>query len=201
MSPPIGRLVHAPTADDDSRADADGLTQRRDVLQLRVPLPVDTADAAPTRAFVPGSADEDAWIAVNNRAFAGHPDQSGMTRSRLHVTLAEDWFDPEGFRLHEIDGRLAAFCWTKRHPAAAGEPALGEIFVIGVDPDFQGRGLGRSLTLSGLEWLSAAGETTGMLYVDATNAPARALYDALGFQLHHIDRLYAEPTVNSPIDR
>ncbi len=193
--------MHAPTYDDDARADADGLTQRRDVLQLRVPLPVDTTDAVATRPFVPGSPDEDAWIAVNNRAFAEHPDQSGMNRARLRAELAEAWFDPNGFRLHEIDGRLAAFCWTKRHPATGEDPSLGEIYVIGVDPDFQGRGLGRSLTLSGLQWLAAAGETIGMLYVDATNAPALALYATLGFRLHHVDRLYDEPTVNPPVDR
>jgi mycothiol synthase len=104
--------------------------------------------------------------------------------------MAEPWFDPEGFRLYERDGRLAAFCWTKVHPPASGEPELGEIFVIGVDPDFQGLGLGWALTEAGLAWLAAQGLATGMLYVDATNTTARALYDRLGFVLHHVDRLY-----------
>ena len=116
-----------------------------------------------------------------------------MTDERLAHQMAESWFDPDGFRLHIIDGRLAAFCWTKRHPEAPADPAMGEIYVIGVDPDFQGRGLGRALTVAGLEWLAESGETIGMLYVDATNTAARGLYDSLGFHTHHVDRLYEAP--------
>lgn len=193
MSTPARRIVQDPTEADDERAAAEGLTERRDVWQLRRPLPIDASGAVPTRAFVPGSADEAAWIAVNNRAFIGHPDQSGMTTDRLHDQLAEDWFDAEGFRLHERDGRLAAFCWTKRHPAIDGDPAMGEIYVVGVDPDFQRLGLGRALVLAGLAWLADAGDTVGMLYVDASNVRARSLYDELGFTRHHVDRLYEKP--------
>lgn len=193
MPSPVRRIVRAPTDADDERAIADGLTRRRDVHQLRIALPLDLADSTPTRAFRPGSADEAAWIEVNNRAFASHPDQSGMTRERLHADLTAAWFDPDGFRLHEVDGRLAAFCWTKRHPSAGDDPPMGEIYVVGVDPDFQGRGLGRALTVAGLTWLAAVGETIGMLYVDDSNTSARALYDGLGFVLHHTDRLYEPP--------
>ena len=190
MSTPARRIVHAPTELDDRRAAAEGLTERRDVWQLRRPLPIGEDGAVTTRAFVPGSSDEAEWIAVNNRAFAGHPDQSGMTAERLRAQLAEDWFDPDGFRLHERDGRLAAFCWTKRHPATTTDPAMSEIYVVGVDRDFQRLGLGRALVLAGLAWLSEAGETIGMLYVDESNVRARRLYDELGFTCHHVDRLY-----------
>jgi mycothiol synthase len=187
--------VSNPTPATDDEAARRGLTHRRDVLQLRCPLPLPTAagDQHPvveTRAFVPGSADEGAWLDTNNRAFAGHPDQAHFTLERLHGLLAEHWFDADGFRLHERDGRLAAFCWTKVHPPTADDPELGEIFVIGVDPEFQGLGLGRGLTEAGLAWLASRGVATGMLYVDASNTAARALYDRLGFVLHHVDRLY-----------
>lgn len=187
------RIVSSPTPADDARARADGLTEIRDVHQLRCDLPMAEPATIATRAFVPGSDDEAAFIEVNNRAFWFHPDQSGMTRDRLREDLAADWFDPTGFRLHERDGRLAGFCWTKRHPATEEDPPLGEIYVIGVDPDFQGLGLGRELVLAGLEWLHAAGETIGMLYVDQTNTAAVGLYDAMGFRLHHVDRLYEPP--------
>ena len=143
------------------------------------------------RAFVPGSADEAAWIAVNNRAFVGHPDQSGMTTDRLHDQLAEDWFDAEGFRLHERDGRLAAFCWTKRHPAIDGDPAMGEIYVVGVDPDAQGGGLGKALTLAGLQHLREQQVKEVMLYVESDNAPAVRVYTKLGFTLWDADVQYA----------
>lgn len=187
------RVVSAPTPADDERARADGLTRIRDVHQLRRPLPPSGASTITTRPLVPGSADEDAFIEVNNRAFSFHPDQSGMTPDRLHEDMAADWFDAAGFLLHERDGTLAGFCWTKRHGATDADPAMGEIYVIGVDPDFQGLGLGRELVLAGLEYLADVGETIGMLYVDATNTAAVGLYDALGFRLDHVDRLYEAP--------
>lgn len=192
------RIVSSPSAADDDRAAADGLVLIRNVHQLRRRLPLEAIDSVPTRAFVSGSADEAAWIEVNNRAFASHPDQSGMTSERLQADLAANWFDAEGFRLHERDRRLAAFCWTKRHPATADDPAMGEIYVIGVDPDFQGLGLGRALVIAGLEWLADVGEAIAMLYVDETNITATRLYDQLGFSLHHVDRIYEAPDGTQP---
>ena len=99
----------------------------------------------------------------------------------------QPWFDPDGFLLHERDGRLAGFCWTKVHEPEDGvmsegiEQELGEIYVIAVDPDFQGRGLGRQLVLAGLASLWDRGVSAGMLYVDHDNEAARKLYFSLGF--------------------
>lgn len=175
---------------DDRLATAVGLRPSRELRQLRIPLPaVDPhhrGDLA-TRPFVVGQ-DEAAWLAVNNRAFAWHPDQGGLTPADVVEREQEPWFDPAGFLLHEQDGRLAGFCWTKVH--AATDPPLGEIYVIAVDPDFHGQGLGQALTLAGLAHLHRSGLTTGMLYVESTNAPAVDLYAKLGFTLHHADRVY-----------
>lgn len=185
--------MHHPTDDDDRRADRDGLSLRRDVLQLRRPLPLDASSSIPTRPFTVGSTDEGEWLRVNNRSFATHPDQSAMTPARLHAQIDEPWFEADGFLLHDRDDRLAGFCWTKRHPASLSEPAMGEIYVVGVDPDFQGLGLGRDLVLAGLDRLARTGETIGMLYADATNTPALRLYESLGFTVHHVDRIYESP--------
>ncbi len=67
---------------------------------------------------------------------------------------------------------------------------MGEIYVIGVDPDFHGRGWGRALTEAGFDWLAAQGLTVGMLYVDAANVAAVSLYRAMGLTVDHVDRSY-----------
>jgi len=199
---PDGRLVLLevePAGDADEREAAEaGLVLVREVLQLRRPLPAYPPPPLEVRAFRPG-VDDEAFLEVNNRAFRWHPDQSGWTVEDLHRNEAEDWFDPEGFLLHERDGRLAGFCWTKVHPATDHDPALGEIYVIATDPDFSGIGLGRALTLTGLDHLARRGLTVGMLHVEGTNAVARGLYDSLGFTLHSAHRWWGPEGTPPPV--
>lgn len=180
-----------PTTDEDrAMAEEAGLALVREVLQLRVPLPLPAGtgagipgDPLPTRSFLPG-VDDDEVLRINNRAFAWHPDQSDWTAEHLRVRCAEPWFDAEGFLLLEDDGRLVGFCWTKIHPATPHEPPLGEIFVIAVDPDRHGRGWGRALVRAGLDHLATSGLRVGMLHVEADNTAALRLYEDLGFTLH-----------------
>ena len=175
-----------------------GLRSTRQLLQMRRTLPVTerTPDSrgVQTRPFVPW-VDNEAWLQVNNRAFAWHPEQSGWTADMLEQRIREPWFNADGFLLHEVHGRLAGFCWTKIH--ADDTPPIGEIYVIAADPDFAGRGLGTGLTLAGLDWLARAGMTIGMLYVDASNRNAVAMYERLGFVVFRTDVMYSSVTPSS----
>jgi mycothiol synthase len=182
--------VPKPDEDDDAVAETAGLKRGRDLYQMRRSLPVtEHRSTVGTRSFRPGE-DEDAWLEVNNRAFRGHPEQGSWTRQDLEEREAQPWFDPEGFLLHEIDGTLAAFCWTKVQEDEHDPGEVGEIYVIAVNPDFQGRGLGKELVLAGLEHLASLGLEKAMLYVDRDNEEARGLYRALGFHDDHLDRAY-----------
>ncbi|MGI8938679.1 MAG: mycothiol synthase [Iamia sp.] len=202
------QVVHWETDDPEGVVDAVaralGLTRRRDILHLRRPLPLETdlVTATPQlvlRPFRPGSVDEAAWVRCNNRAFVDHPDQGHETVRSLRATMAEPWFDPAGLLLVDgepgVDdgGHLDGFCWTRVHPAAGGEVARGEIYVIGIDPGATGRSLGRTLTVAGLDHLAQQDVPVAMLYVESDNEPARRLYDRLAFTLHHTRRVRSMP--------
>ncbi|MFD0918304.1 mycothiol synthase [Saccharopolyspora rosea] len=138
------------------------------------------------RPFRPG-ADERAVVRVNHRAFSWHPEQGGMTEEDLRAKEGEDWFDAAGFLLAvDADDRLLGFHWTKVHP-----DGTGEVYVVGVDPDTQGNGLGRSLTVAGLRHLRDTGCRQVMLYVEADNVPATTVYQRLGFERWDTDVQFA----------
>ncbi|GAA1342968.1 mycothiol synthase [Arthrobacter roseus] len=149
------------------------------------------------RTFRPGL-DDDAWLRANAAAFVHHPEQGRTSLQDLCARMAEDWFDAEGFLLAirnspgaTDDGELLGFHWTKVHPAASGQPAIGEVYVVGVTPAAQGMGLGKALTLAGIEHLHGKGLQAVMLYVDADNEAAVALYQKLGFTRWDVDVMYA----------
>jgi mycothiol synthase len=186
-------IMQASPADDAAAHDL-GFAPERDLLQMRVPLPLPpeiVASARPisTRPFQPGR-DDAAWLAINNAAFAGHPEQGGWTLDDLHEHMTFDWFDPEGFLVADrLDGNgLIGSCWTKVD--RTGEPVLGEIYVISVDPELHSQGWGRALTVAGLVWMANQGITVGMLYTTASNTAAVRLYESLGFTVDHVDRSY-----------
>ncbi|MBI1757899.1 MAG: mycothiol synthase [Actinobacteria bacterium] len=181
-----GRLrlwAHGQHPDATRLAHAHGYVQERVLWQLRRSLlsPLPSAalpEGVRLRPFRPG-VDEQAWLAVNHRAFADHPEQGGWTHPDLVAREREPWFDPKGFLLAEAttDGRLLGFHWTKVH---AQDP-IGEVYVLGVDPSARGLGLGPALTIEGLRHLRQRGLAQVMLYVDESNAVAVRTYQRLGF--------------------
>jgi mycothiol synthase len=153
----------------------------------------------PIRTFIPDF-DNQTFLSLNNKVFANYPDQGGWSEDDLKVRLNESWFEKEGFFVAEDKGELIGFCWTKIHGAHThshsdqdddhGHDALGEIYVLAVNPDYKGQGVGRDLTITGLNYLKYQGLNNVMLYVGVENKPAFNLYKSLGFNEFGSDVMY-----------
>jgi len=192
-----------------------GLVRGRVLLQMRqhageLPPPASRVDPAvpdgvQIRTFVPGQ-DEAAFLAVNARAFAWHPEQGRLDLAGLQGEMAQDWFDPAGFFLAvsppdpakaSTQETVVGFHWTKVHAldptpgSGAHVGPIGEVYVLGVDPQSGLRGLGAPLTAAGLRYLAARGLDTVMLYVEGDNDRAIRLYERFGFRTYLTNAVYS----------
>lgn len=174
-------------------ASASNLGVVRELIQMRRPLrnvPEATVPQDISVRTYAGGADRAELLRVNNAAFSWHPEQGGWTEADVDERLAEPWFDPAGLFLafDRGSGALCGFHWTKVH-----DDHLGEVYVLGVDPQAQGRGLGRALTLHGLGHLAGrlGDRSEVMLFVESDNVAAVKTYSALGFVPAAVDTAYA----------
>jgi mycothiol synthase len=192
-------------------APAAGFRPVRSLLQLRRslpdyrPMPVEAPVSVVVRPFRPGL-DDAAWLGVNARAFAHHPEQGSWTQRDLDDRVASDWFDAAGFlvavrgsttetgaTVADEGAELLGYHWTKVHPGTdgpRGAEAMGEVYVLGVDPAAQGMKLGQLLLDAGLLYLAGLSLNTVLLYVDESNSAAVRLYRKLGFGTYSTDVQY-----------
>jgi mycothiol synthase len=151
------------------------------------------------RSFLP-DLDNQAWLALNNQAFANHPEQGNWSHSDLTIRLNEDGFDEKGFFVAQDKDKLIGFCWTKIHGGHSHsheidsdhhdhEP-IGEIYVMTVSEEYERRSIGKALTITGLNYLKYQGLSSAMLYVDEDNQKAFNLYKSLGFVESGKDVMY-----------
>ncbi|RDI61481.1 mycothiol synthase [Nocardia pseudobrasiliensis] len=176
-----------------------GLTVARELWQMRRPLatselPELTVPAEITLRTYAGSEDDPELLRVNNAAFDWHPEQGGWGESEIAARRESSWFDPKGLFL-AVDpadpARILGFHWTKVHDDE--QPPIGEVYVVAIDPNAQGRGLGRLLTLAGLHYLRDRGLGEVLLYTEADNTAAVHTYTRLGFEPAHVDVAYTTP--------
>ena len=176
-----------------------GFAPVRRLLQLRAPVDRSSAVETPaeetaagetatgeiaTDAFRPG-VDDAAWLGLNSLAFASHLEQGSVSQADFEELMGEPWFDAEDFLVLRDGGALIGYCWLKV------EEPVGEFYVVGVDPERQGEGLGRRLMYAGFARLASRGIRIAALYVESDNVAAVALYRSLGFSDHSVDIQYA----------
>jgi mycothiol synthase len=186
-------------------ADSLGMAPVRELLQMRRTLrevPDVVVPEGVTIRTYQGPSDDAELLRVNNAAFSWHPEQGGLEQADLAERRTESWFDPDGLFLAVDDdtGVLLGFHWTKVHVK---HPGLGEVYIVGVDPAAQGRGLGQVLTVVGLEHLArrlvSHEQPEVILYVEADNVAAVRTYSRLGFAVSSVDTAY-RPSFSAKID-
>ena len=146
---------------------------------LNEPLPTSKNEYA-IRTFNPAK-DKNSWLALNNKVFTNHPDQGNWALADLENRMTENWFDPGGFFLAVKDNEIVGFVWTKIHQDFVNQEPVGELYVVGVDPDHSRQGIARAVSVAAINYLVTKGLKHSMLYVDADNEKGLALYTSLGF--------------------
>ena len=200
--------VHGDQPAANALATSFGFEKIRTVLQMsraltdiqQLPdLGKDVGEDIVIRSFLPGI-DSDAWLSLNNKVFKEHPEQGGWQLADLNIRLGEEWFDEQGFFLAEVNNKIIGSTWTKIHGShthqhegeieSHAHPAIGEIYITAVDQEYSGRGFGKVLTITALNYLKYQGLSNAMLYVDFDNKKALNLYQSLGFTQSGMDILY-----------
>jgi len=134
------------------------------------------------RCLQPG--EENKLTRLQNRAFAGSWGYNPNTveeivfRTNLSACSLGDIL-----LIYEGDSAIG-YCWTGIS-CEEGIPSRrkGRILMLGVDPDYRGRGLGKKLVLAGLAHLKSKGLQVAGLTVDSENKAACALYQSFGFEV------------------
>jgi len=173
-------------------AESNNFTKVRTVIQMSK----DLSEVSPVfcdyqiRSFLP-DLDNKNWLALNNLAFTNHPEQGNWSEADLLIRLNEDWFDKKGFFVAQDQTELIGFCWTKVHGGQSHAHSIaeehhdhapfGEIYVTAVSDKYVGKGVGKALTITGLNYLKRQGLNGAILYVDEDNQIAFNLYKSLGF--------------------
>ncbi len=177
-SPAAGRLL----SERGFRRIRQYLELRLDLAKTRIRETKD--DGFPLRFFEPGQ--EEALTRLQNRSFAGawgyNPNTVDETILRTRTPGSSN---KDIIMAFESDGRAVGYCWSRTLPAPdkGANQRMGRIHMMGVDPDYRGRGLGRQLLEAGLSELAAKGVPIVELTVDRENQSAYALYRSLGFRV------------------
>ncbi|MFC1962004.1 GNAT family N-acetyltransferase [Chloroflexota bacterium] len=127
--------------------------------------------------------EEEKLTYLQNRSFTGTWGYNPNTLEQItyHSNAGES--SPEDTILCYAGDEPAAYCWTRVLPNKLGMGRSGRILMIGVFPEYRGRGIGRVVLEAGLAHLKRKGIQEVALTVDSENRVALSLYRAVGFEI------------------
>src|SRR4030042_4513005 len=134
------------------------------------------------RQLLPG---EEAKLAdIQNRAFADHWGYHPNTPETIAYDISLSHRSPQNIVVTCEENFIRGYCWTEiiDVTTASGNRKHGIIYMIGTDPGYRGKGLGKKVLLAGLSYLKSKGINTVSLSVDSENKVAYELYRSMGFE-------------------
>jgi mycothiol synthase len=155
---------------------------RLDIQSTR--LPAVRQDAITRRRLKP--AEENLLTEIQNRCFTGTWGFNPNTTEEIAYRLHMQGRSPDDVILTFLEDRLAGYCWTliNAEENAKSEKKKGLIHMLGVDPDYRNRDIGKAVLLNGLEDLRGRGADVVELTVDSENTAACSLYESVGFEVY-----------------
>jgi mycothiol synthase len=136
--------------------------------------------------------EEDELTQIQNRSFAGTWAYNPNSVEEIAYRLGLIGCSPEDVILIFQGDKPTGYCWTATNlgESAAIGTNKGRIYMLGVDPDYRGKGIGKRALLAGLAHLKSKGIEAAELTVDSENAAACALYESVGFKISSTSAWY-----------
>ena len=140
--------------------------------------------------------EEDKLTELQNCAFAGTWGYNPNTVEKIAFRINSSTCSRQDIILIYEGNKAIGCCWTGIS-CEEGIPSLGKgrIHMLGVDPDYRGKGIGRELMMAGLARLKRRGLGVAELTVDSENKTARGLYESLGFEVQ-VNTLWYEKVMS-----
>ena len=166
---------------------------RLDIYNTR--LPAAGRDSITSRRLKP--MEENLLTEIQNRCFTGTWGFNPNTTEDIACRLNMQGRSPDNVILTFLEDKLAGYCWTliNAEENAKREKKKGLIHMLGVDPDYRNREIGKAVLLNGLEDLKGKGVDIVELTVDSQNPAACSLYESVGFEVYAKTEWYEKAVV------
>ena len=127
--------------------------------------------------------EEDKLTELQNSSFIGTWGFNPNTTEEIIYRINLRGCSPEDVIMAFSGETPTGYCWTTVHFNALRGESKGKIHMLGVDPDYRMRGIGKEVLLVGLAHLKSKGVEVVELTVDSENQAACSLYESVGFEI------------------